>query len=390
MIPKPLDQVTLTDLTALIDSARESKTIEFKKELPATNDAQTKFLAGVSALANTAGGDFIIGIAEGKDGLVASVDGVLVTNLDAEKLRLENLLRDCIEPRLPRIDMHAVACPNGHFVLVIRVMHSWIGPHRVTKDNRFYGRNSAGKYPLDVGELRVAFGATAGVVDRIRAFRTERLAKIIAGEASMPLMSRSAIVLHMVPLPSFADRALFDAVAAIARGTHVPLPLSGIGTHQGTVNLDGYINYRVYAGDGTESYAQLFRSGAIEGVTVMKNDDGGPYLAGPQFANMVVGAVKQYTATLASLNLAFPVYAMLSLCRVDGCRLRYSGVQGGGGYYEAGPLKGNIIAFPEVAIENETTDMPMAMRPVMNMAWNAFGLVQCDMFNASGGWKGTA
>jgi hypothetical protein len=34
---------------------------------------------------------------------------------------------------------------------------SWIAPHRVKANDKFYGRNSKGKYPLDVSELRTAF-----------------------------------------------------------------------------------------------------------------------------------------------------------------------------------------------------------------------------------------
>lgn len=388
MIPKALNKIGLSDLTALIGSAHEGRALEFKSELPLANDAQTKFLAGVSALANTAGGDFVIGIAEGKDGLASSVDGVAVANVDAEKLRLENLLRDCIEPRLPHVDIQPVRCADGRYVLVLRVLHSWVGPHRVIKDNKFYGRNSAGKYPLDVGELRVAFGATTGVAERIRSFRTERLAKIVAGDVPVPLLTRSAVVLHVVPLPSFADRSLFDAVAAIARGTHTPLPLSGPGSNDYAVNLDGFLNYRQYAGDGTDSYAQLFRTGAIEGVVTMKIDQGNPYLAGDLFAKTVVAGLRQYVATLTSLDFAFPVFALLSLCGINGCRLRYPGDQGGSGYYEAGPLSGNMIAFPEVAIETSASDIALTMRPILNMAWNAFGLAQCDMYDNQGAWRG--
>jgi hypothetical protein len=57
MISKPIHQLKLADLQTLIGSARESKTLEFKREMPAgTSDEKIKFLAAVSALANTAGG----------------------------------------------------------------------------------------------------------------------------------------------------------------------------------------------------------------------------------------------------------------------------------------------------------------------------------------------
>jgi hypothetical protein len=388
MIAKSINKIVLDDLTALIGRVRESKTLEFKKMTPEGKDAEIKFLAGVSALANTAGGDFVIGVTATKDGLAEAVSGVTTANLDAEKLRLEQLLATCLEPRLPRVDIHTVACGGDRHVLVIRVPHSWIGPHRVTKDNKFYGRNSAGKYPLDVSELRTAFGLADSAAERIRAFRTDRLAKIIAGESPVPIAGRGAVVLHMVPLPSFADRQLFDVVGAVASGSHFPLPLDGMGGgNQVAVNLDGVLNYVMHSGADKTSYGQLFRSGAIEGFSPMSRDaEGNPYIVGAPFANMIVAAARQYLAVLASLEVAFPVYAMLSLCGIGGCSMKYDM---GGGWQLAGPLHGTLIAVPEVAIESAQADVPALLQPIFNIVWNAFGFARCDMYSNAGGWKGT-
>ncbi|QXX76037.1 helix-turn-helix domain-containing protein [Methylovirgula sp. HY1] len=69
MLLKRLDDMRLSDLQSIIGVVREGKTIEFKREMPAkTNDEVVKFLAAVSSLANTAGGDLLIGM-EAKDGV---------------------------------------------------------------------------------------------------------------------------------------------------------------------------------------------------------------------------------------------------------------------------------------------------------------------------------
>jgi predicted HTH transcriptional regulator len=57
-----------------------------------TSDEKIKFLAAVSSLANTAGGDLMVGI-EAVDGLAHAIPGIEILNVDAEKLRLEQLLR---------------------------------------------------------------------------------------------------------------------------------------------------------------------------------------------------------------------------------------------------------------------------------------------------------
>jgi hypothetical protein len=85
-----------------------------------TRDEKINFLSAVSSLANTAGGDLIIGM-EAVDGLAQCVSGVEIFNLDAEKLRLEQLLASCIEPRSLRnyvrfiLSLH-LGCPIVIFI----------------------------------------------------------------------------------------------------------------------------------------------------------------------------------------------------------------------------------------------------------------------------------
>lgn len=242
MIEKPINVITRADLQNLVGVAREDKTLEFKVELPgkAASDA-VPFLAGVSSLANSAGGDFVLGIAA-KDGLAESVPGVAILNIDAEKLRLEQMLSNGLEPRLPRLDIRAVPCAEKRYVLIIWISRSWVGPHRVRANDKFYGRNSGGKYPLDVGELRTAFVLSESVAERVRAFRTERLISIGAGETPVPLPDGGRAVLQVVPLAPFADRRSMDIVEQVAAGYTVPLPLEGpSGANQQDVNLDGYV-----------------------------------------------------------------------------------------------------------------------------------------------------
>ena len=49
---------------------------------------------------------------------------------------------------------------QGNQIVLVRIPRSWVSPHMVTHKgtSRFFARNSAGKYQLDVSELRTAFG----------------------------------------------------------------------------------------------------------------------------------------------------------------------------------------------------------------------------------------
>lgn len=113
MIEKPIGAITLADLQDLIGVAREDKTLEFKVEIPGKLASDSvPVLAGVSSLANSAGGDFVLGVAA-KDGLAASVPGVTIPNIDAETLCLEQMPANGLEPRLLRLDIRAVPCADN-------------------------------------------------------------------------------------------------------------------------------------------------------------------------------------------------------------------------------------------------------------------------------------
>src|ERR1035438_1785257 len=95
------DQVDEACLQRLIETgAAESRGIEYKSATYGGNDdARAEFLADVSSLANTAGGDLIIGIAETNGVPTALVP--ITGDFDAECLRLEGMARDGLDPRIP-------------------------------------------------------------------------------------------------------------------------------------------------------------------------------------------------------------------------------------------------------------------------------------------------
>jgi hypothetical protein len=392
MIPKPAHQITLSDLQALVGNVPEGKTIEYKLEMPAkSRDEVAKFLAAVSSLANTAGGDLLIGV-DATDGVPVAVIGVAFGNLDDEKLRLEQLLATQIEPRLPHVDIHPVDCENGRHVLIIRAHRSWVAPHRVLVNDRFYGRNSAGKYPLDVSELRTAFTLLESTAERIRNFRSDRLIKIAARETPLPLHPGAAVIIHVVLLSTFAAGRTIDVVQAVAGGHVMALPPGRIGqSNNYAANLDGFVTFTNQPNEPAYAYAQLFRSGAIEGVDLLGTDDTkkNPYLAGPVFENTAVSAIRNYLTFIKSIDLGFPLFVFLSFCGMKGCVLR-ARTEFGGGYYAARPLREDVIALPEATLDSDSTDVPAAMRLTFNTVWNAFGFGQSDKYDNRGKWIGTA
>lgn len=386
----PLDTITERDLQRLIATgAAESLYIDYKQQTYGNSESDhVEFLADMASFANTMGGDVVIGMAEAKG--VPQSFTPFMGDADKECRRLEGIARTGLEPRIRNLRVCAVSLAGGGHVLVIRVPRSFTPPHRVTykNRNRFWARASAGKYEPNVEELRHLFNEAPRLAERIASFRMDRLIKIAAGDMPMPLGPSGKLAIHVVPVPAFADSRLLDVVSAAASGTHIPLPPGGLsGANRLAVNLDGLVNYTDQGVRMRHSYAQFFRSGAIEGVGELsrRDEDGLPYFVAAEFTNKIVFAVRQYLDVLKSYDAGLPVYVFLSLCNVAQCYYRHSPERIA--WVDDGPLGRELVALPEIYIESFDANVPAALRPAFNMLWNAFGFLRCDMYDAQGRWS---
>lgn len=369
MIHKSLDSITPKDLQLLkSNEVAESKTLEYKRELPGdAPDERKKLLRTVCAFANTDGGDLVYGI-EAENGIPVDLPGIEVSSEDSLRLRLENSLRDAIEPRVTQLQMRLVPLASGKSILIIRVQKSWNAPHRLSKDGHFYGRNSGSTYPLDVGEVRRVFTLSEAVPERIRNFRADRLLKIASGETPVPIVSDGTMVLHIVPLSAFAStHAERLDFSKSERNAFPPLDASGWSSN---VNLDGYVNF-TDRNEASSAYTQLFRTGVVEVVGVFQTWEGSQRgLPAHWIEEQVIQLVSKCTAAFAAKGLSPPLYVFLSFVKVRGYFLDVS-VR-----YRVGAatlLNRDNLAFPEVTVEQQDFDAADAMRPLFDMMWNAFG-----------------
>ena len=240
ILNKDLESIKEEDLQALINNIPEGKTIEYKEFLNVRTDSEKKeLLADVSSFANAAGGYLIFGMGAEK-GIASDLHGLDIQNLDKEILRLENVIRDGLEPRIPGVIIQDIPLKNSNVVILIYIPRSWALPHRVSfkGSSRFYSRNSKGKYLLDVTELRNLFLFTEKRTEQIRNFRIERLSKIVSGETPLLLSKAPKIVLHIVPLDAFNPAASID----LSSIKNDPAPLyAGGWSHR--FNFDGYLIY---------------------------------------------------------------------------------------------------------------------------------------------------
>jgi hypothetical protein len=107
--------------------------------------------------------------------------------------------------------------------------------------SRFYSRTSAGKYPLNVSEIRSAVLASDTVNERVRLFRLERLAKIVAAETPVSIGDPPLLVLHVVPLSALDMTAQID-LSDFQRLHGLWPPLFHSGSWTSRINFDGFVS----------------------------------------------------------------------------------------------------------------------------------------------------
>jgi hypothetical protein len=390
MIPKNIDQVNEKDLQALVEnSVLERKTIEYKQSLPSDSDSDKKeFLADVSSFANASGGDLIYGIIQNKEnGTPERLEGLDIKNPDQEILRLENLIRNGIEPRIPSFNIRPIPLSNSRIAIIIRVNKSWISPHRVSfkGHDKFYSRGSNGKYPLNVEELRIAFTLSETLIDKIKKFRENRISAVYAGETPVPLYDGAKIILHLIPIISFNPAQHYD-IDKIASQPGKIAPIYCM-SYNCRYNLDGFLTYSAGRSEKSHSYVQLFRNGIIEAVeALMLNSRTGELLIpSGAFEKELIISLSGYLSILQTLNVELPIFIFLTLVGVKGYsmaidRMRYFG-------YEPYKIDRDVLFLPEVIIESYDVNAADVLKPCFDSVWNACGFPRSLNYDNTGKWN---
>lgn len=388
MIPKRFADIEKSDIDALLENAvSESRTLDYKEKLPGNSSEDRKeFLADVISFANASGGDLVFGVSEQRDaenkltGLPGSILGLAGINADNEILRLESMLRDNIEPRLPSVRMCGIPGFTEGPVIIIRVEQSWTAPHRSKQDRHFYSRTSAGKYQMDVGEIRSAFALSSNLADSIRQFRDGRLARIVADEIPVPFGIGAWMVLHLIPQSSVLPSTVINLQPFVQNNSDRQLlrPMR-------YDSWNSRYNYEGYCTSNTLSYTQLFRSGAIEFAlgNLASDEQGTLAIPAAVATGELLYSVELGLNALHKLDVSLPIFALISFVDVINHKLAIHQQ-----WMNTYPIDRNVLMLPDIMISDWDTEPHRLLQPTFDALWQTVGFPKCTYYDHDGSWIG--
>ncbi len=387
MINKQLEKIGLEDLEQLqTNSIIEGKTIEYKQQLPTNSDADRKeFLADISSFANATGGDLIYGITE-KDGIPKSIDGIEISNVDEEIRKYENIIRDGIEPRII-VTTYPVKISDQKYAFIFRVNKSWMGPHRVIYKghDKFYSRNSAGKYPLNTSELKTAFTLSHILTEKIIKFKTERISQLVVGNLPLPFYDGGKIVLHIVPLEAFTPNGINIQTIIDSPGKLNPIYFNN---SRSRINLDGFLSFSTLADNKAHSFVQLYRNGiieAVEGLILSSEIEGNSKkISSVTYERELIQSLTGYLNILKEIGVNTPIVIFLTLIGTKDwemvVNLRDFLL------HPTYKIDRDILQLPETIIESYDIQSKDILRPMFDLIWNACGYKRSYNFDEDGNW----
>lgn len=320
-LPSRLADATQADIELLISTgAQEGKQQDFKRDFPTqwNDSAKARLLADVTAFANAAGGDVIYGVDEDAEAKASQVVPQVIADIDVQVRTLQQIALDQTEPRVPGIEVRAIPVTvdgvSGH-VIVLRIPQSWAAPHRNRMNNHFHVREGVRNRPLDVPEVRAQFLQSESLGQKLRDFRSDRLARIVSGQGPVKLGSMPKLVVLAISTQAAAGQVQIDPVPYLRREKQLPMLGKSTMASNIAMNFDGAVGVLGHAGSPV-GYTQQFRQGYFETVWELAplSDGARPGLASPKYEEYVIdflaGVRRQLTANGLSLELAVFVSLM--------------------------------------------------------------------------------
>lgn len=391
LLPR-LDQIGEAYLLGLCDDATmESSTLEFKLELSGIEDKR-ELHKDLCSLANAAGGDIVVGIAQ-VAGAASIIMPLSAVSIDSVRRRIAQAI-DQVEPRLQGIVVHPVEVAGG-FVIVVRVPASFDGPHSYRVDNtsgarKFVLRNGSDTTDMNFDQIRTAFDRTATLAERAREFIQQRFDAVARRQTWKPFLQGPIAAVALVPLPGLAGRGTVDIAAINTAYNQFMFP--DWHSVNRVMNLDGLVVYMaVKEGDAIPAYTQIYRNGAIVGLrTAAAQVIDKPIIPSSTVTKFYRDAVFKFVRASVTLGFTGPAVLRCVLTNVSGYQLGVGETNDPWGKSLADTDR-DLMMLPDIWIDAveaiETAEQAdVFVQPMMDVLWQAFDLERCLEYNLSGKW----
>lgn len=382
------DNLSENDLTELVaGQVPEGLRLDYKRDLYGNTDSDKReALKDVSGFANAFGGHLITGVEE-QNGVPIAIPGIANVNPDDIVLRLDQLVRTGLEPRIQGLRVRSVPLANGAHCFVLRIPRSWHPPHRVSaqNSNRFWIRNSGGTHEASVDELRTLFTLGAEALQRVHQFRDNRIREIKAGQSARPLQADGRLILHIVPLAAVTSSWQVD-LAKVFQLHQAFRPIGAMGMSP-RFNLEGFVNER--GGEHNHGYTQIFRNSVLEATkaSIIRTHEGRKFIPARALEKQIFEVFSGFLNGLRDLGIPPPLVVLLTLEGVKGVPYK---------------VQQNIFDDPDPEIERDLVYLPeclineygldadyhRAVKPAFDALWNTAGRVSAQTFSADGVWVG--
>lgn len=370
------DQKVLEDINFLIaNNIRERKDIEYKREYNIQDPVNT-ILKPICALANTTNGFVIYGIDE-KSPEELELCGISIQDIDKTKLRIENLVRDCIEPRYAGIDMAFHPLPDtDKYIGIISVKKSLAGPHRDSKSYKFYSRNSAGSYSMDINEIRNSFLFSAHITERVNNFIQNRIKAIQSKSWPVPLAQGASVIIHIIPVSSLMSGEKCTALQLNEFKTQLKPEYSNFryDSWENRIILEGLLGLCRHQ-QKFNRYDLIWREGIIESVSIFPpmveyNGESLAFLPAEYYERMVINDIRRFLRILKGLKQDTPFIIGISYLQLNNYSL-------GVGNHKLYSFDRDSFQLSSEIIDTYDVDITKIVKPLFDCVWNCCGLLEC-------------
>ncbi len=365
----PLNTITIANIQSLKENGvSEGNQIEYKRDLNLEDKDKKEFLADISAFANAQGGDIIYGMNE-KEGLIDSFSPIEILDKDKEELRILSLIRDGITPRI-NIETKFIEIEPKKYLIIVRIQKLFSGPAMIIYkgSQRFYSRNSAGKFLMNHQQLRDSFLQSTSIKEKFTNFRNSRIDFFLSGEegnnTAMPFF-----LFYIYPINEY-QLDFTNLNKSFLSDSFNPVSASSASDYY---NVDGFRTYESYKDFFVQT--QLFTSGIVEefnNYLLTKNTSDTEVHLDSTLMLLEDVLIKKYDEVLRFYemqNILSPFICNLCIINVNNTKLSVNK----NWHFKLVKSNRNILIIPEIIISSNKMNGKTVLKPLFDNLWRAHG-----------------